>query len=283
MFRTNMRDGFTLIELLVTISIIALLIGILLPALGTARDSAKRVTASSDLRQVGVAYAAYHTDHNGELLWGKAPWSVHGKPLTARAPDGSTLTGEIAARYPWRLVPYLEQDWSVLFSHTEPPSPPSGNAYTLSLQPSFGINSAYVGGHEGTYEGFVVDPSTGVKKPNVGEHVVFHRDEVRRTSELIVFAEVQAKLDDQPAFGDPGVGYFYVTPPRGGGEKWTVTDGAVSATNSSALLGVPEGRYGDTTLTNFFDGHVAGRSPRELADMRLWANEADAADYDFKP
>ena len=281
MFRKNTRHAFTLIELLVTIGIIAMLVGILLPALGTARDSAQRIKASSDLRQVGVAYATHHTDHAGKLLWGKPPRWVHGRSVTAKAPDGTTLTGEEAVRYPWRLVPYLQQDWSVLFSHTDPPSPPSANAYTLSLRPSFGINSAYVGGHAGAaYLGFV-ESGAGTNVPNVGEHVVFHRDEVRRTSDLIVFGEAQAKLADQPAFGESGMGFHHLTPPRGKGEKWSVVNDEFATTNATGIVGIPEGRYGVTTLTNFFDGHVAGRSPRELADMRLWANEADAADYDF--
>ena len=62
-----MRRAFTLIELLVVISIIALLIAILLPALGSARWVAQISQCSSNFHQAGVATANYAVDHDGML------------------------------------------------------------------------------------------------------------------------------------------------------------------------------------------------------------------------
>lgn len=63
----NRDHAFTLIELLVVISIIALLVSILLPALSGARDAAKGVKCGTNLKQMGVALYIYASDYDGIL------------------------------------------------------------------------------------------------------------------------------------------------------------------------------------------------------------------------
>jgi prepilin-type N-terminal cleavage/methylation domain-containing protein len=139
--KQDQQRGFTLIELLVVIALIAILIGLLLPAVQKVREAANRIKCANNLKQMGLAAHNYH-DVNQHF-----PPGVGYYPTTANGTFGT---------YNFHLLPYLEQD--NLFR---------SSLGTVLFPPPDGPTAVYYPGNNGVYSQLVAvflcpsDPSVG--------------------------------------------------------------------------------------------------------------------------
>jgi len=91
----NLRSGFTVVEILVTVAIVTLLMGLILPAVMSARGAARRLECENRLRQFGVALQSFESTHRY-------------LPFGTTFPDGDVFgTDWVSVQV--QLLPYLEQ------------------------------------------------------------------------------------------------------------------------------------------------------------------------------
>ncbi|MEM6328966.1 MAG: DUF1559 domain-containing protein [Planctomycetota bacterium] len=93
------RNAFTLVELLVVIAIIGVLVALLLPAVQSAREAARRIQCANKMKQIGLALLGHH-DTNKEF-----PQGVY----SARSDAGAGFPPEDGLGWATRLLPYLEE------------------------------------------------------------------------------------------------------------------------------------------------------------------------------
>jgi prepilin-type N-terminal cleavage/methylation domain-containing protein/prepilin-type processing-associated H-X9-DG protein len=157
------RYGFTLIEVLAVIAVIGLLIALLLPAVQSAREAARRIQCVNNLRQIALAAHNYH-DGNGVFptgdLGGWSGWSAHARllPFLEQSPLFNSLNFAFGNRVPYgspwgdpartevntsvtltRLTGFLcpssiAPTGNLAFPPTDGPRP--GNCYFASMGPS---------------------------------------------------------------------------------------------------------------------------------------------------
>ena len=239
------EGGFTLVELLVVIAIIALLMAILLPALGRARELGKRAVCLNQEKQLGTGWYMY-CDDNKEKVPNTDMWYT----WNFRTPQLSFC--EVPHPLHPGVPPSKATNYTAAYNvNNNPPIPPGqykdiwqhciGEGLMFNYVKDYKVYKCPVAdkGQEETYQGseaFNEDPQYVPANPSspANDPDIFLRGQIRRTSDQFVFIDT----------GGTGGGSFYIQYSAGTSLHWGDP---------------PPTRHGIGTTFIFVDQHCAYR------------------------
>ena len=283
--RASRTAAFTLIELLVVISIIALLIGILLPALGRARDAARTAQCASNMHQIAIGYAVYGMDNRGIGVPGRMP---NVAPQVYFVGNGTV----------WRPRWFVTMGASAgFYAFVNPNDTTSANDNTRLIEnkvllcptvPDRNNNRNAPYGYNFQFLGNSRNHSSGtrainfpVRVDNVVSQTVLSADSLGTAAHYAESARTPYNAsgtgNQLTAIGNHG---WSLDPPR-------LTANSDSCDNSNpGIRSGPDARHGDAANFSFADGHVETRRPEQMgyvvaADGSFAVDDADADNRQF--
>jgi prepilin-type N-terminal cleavage/methylation domain-containing protein/prepilin-type processing-associated H-X9-DG protein len=274
---SSRRCGFTLIELLVVIAIISVLIALLLPAVQAAREAARRIQCTNNLKQMGLGL------HNYESIAGSFP------PSDVLMGTGNTVTWKNGFSVHARILPFMEQgvafnSINFLFAHTDlsnssvvtlamsafvcpsdinkdarTPYGPAGVGATASVT-SYGVNAGdwYVWG------GFGSTNSRGVFFPNYSRRIAELSD---GTSNTLFATDVKVYNPlcgpNQPI--PPGMTPTNIAPPNA--DPATVAPAYLTCIPGQAHTFWADGNVHETSMTTAWPPNKVIRNSAGMGDL----------------
>lgn len=263
--KQNRHQGFTLIELLVVIAIIAILAGMLMPALGRAKVAAKSISSLNNLRQLGLGLQLYTVDYDGFF------------PKHSSLKSETTALGRPRTRWADYIYPFMQNEnvyRSPNLSKEERPNMSKPFAHALlegreSLYGGYGYNYQYLG---------------NARRPTEGDRPFHAKDTaIQAPSQTVAIGDTKGAQmgDPENPYGFGGSGVYVIDPPLGsfgmGSKGSRKTSGGPGDGNayyeggtdgSHAHRSTPAARNGGKVNMTFVDGHSEAITPESLDGLR---------------
>ena len=268
-----MKKGFTLIELLVVISIIALLLAIMMPALASARLGALTLVCKNNIHQLLLANISYASENNGcfvpaasDMLYGPGLYRWHGtrdnlnEPFdSSRGPLSGYLANSKVKECPAKVDFVNNQDWNTNFEQG------CGG---------YGYNMTYIGSR-------LWQSGLKTEKDWIDAYAKTTRpEEIRKPAQTLMFSDTAIAND-----GESLIEYSFAEPPFAVQNGTPVTSFYMSPSihfrhRNNANIGWADGHAGNREIAAFDNTNAYGV---KSSDLELgWFSPIDNSLFDLK-